>query len=62
METLKKQYRDQAEIELAWQELIEAIKPLNIIESKGGEKTRIKTQHHPAIITTSEFANWEIFG
>lgn len=48
--------------ELAWKELIEAVKPSTGHTSeiaKNNARNRIK--HHPAIITTLEMSHWGFF-
>jgi len=62
METLIKNYKDNEEIELAWKELIEALKPMTKKENTSTKFNSVKTHHHPALITTSELANWEMLG
>ena len=64
MDTLKKTYRDEAGIELAWKELIQVIKPSEI-EPDGLKETKPdnrQAKHHPAFFTKHDFDKWEIFG
>jgi len=71
MDTTRRIYKDQDEIELAWKELIQAIKPLRVStvpsatgpsgESKTIDRNKKKRLHHPALITPRDFDNWELF-
>ena len=64
---LTKEIEKEVMRELAWKELIDAIKPGEIMFRKkpahkakaGGNK---KAVYHPAVITSTEFGNWELFG
>ncbi|PBQ30480.1 hypothetical protein CNR22_01420 [Sphingobacteriaceae bacterium] len=63
MKTLNETPVPTSSTDLAWKELMEVIRPVKseISEiAKTNAKNRIK--HHPAIITTLEMANWELFG
>lgn len=57
MGTLTRTYRDDAEIEQAWQDLLQALTPT----PKEKEPAGI-TKHHPALITTSDLSSWEMIG
>lgn len=69
MDSKTKIYKDNEEIDRAWKELIDSIKPLNVTRFKSpntapedlkitntGKKQRL---HHPALITEVDFKNWD---
>lgn len=64
---LTKDTEKEAMRELAWKEFVEAIKPGNaVIAPRLADTLKTKKSkkaiYHPALITSLELGNWELFG
>lgn len=59
-----KEIEKEAMRELAWKELIAAIKPGELFRKTAKKSTAVsntKAVYHPAVVTDSELGNWELF-
>lgn len=69
MDSKPKIYKQDEEIDRAWKELVDSIKPLNVTRFKSSATVREDLKitnadkkqrlHHPALITEGDFKNWD---